>query len=142
MSREYPSVVDRLLDMEYISRFLSVGVLGAIFDNIVLFLAVEFVAISPIVAKVLSAESSIILMFAINERWTFSGHGSAGYLEMARRLLTSNVVRVGGLAVGLFVLYVLHNKLGMWYLLANALGIGCGFIANYVSESIFTWRVV
>lgn len=142
MSREYSSIINRLFDVEYISRFLSVGVLGAIFDNIVLFLAVEFVAISPLVGKVLSAESSIVLMFVINEYWTFSGHGGTGYRERGRRLLTSNIVRIGGLTVGLCVLFVLHHYLGMWYLLANVLGIGFGFIVNYFSETILTWRVV
>jgi putative flippase GtrA len=30
---------------------------------------------------------------------------------------------------------------GVWYLLANAAGIGVGFQANYTFESLVTWRV-
>lgn len=123
------------------SRFLSVGILGAVLDNVVLFSVVELSHISPVVAKAISAECSIVFMFLVNEFWTFATHGSKSLFGLLRRLLTSNVVRLGGLAVGFAVLYVFHHHLGVWYLLANVLGIGVGFIVNYVSESIFTWQL-
>jgi len=141
MSKQHQGITRRLFDSGYLSRFLSVGVIGAIFDNVVLVFAVELVAIAPLPAKVLSAELSIVLMFVINEQWTFAGQGCDGYRKLLRRLITSNIVRVGGLVIGMGILYLLHTQLGVWYLLANIFGIGVGFIANSFFESIYTWRI-
>lgn len=141
MRQSLPVSVQNLVSIDYASRFFSVGIVGAIFDNVVLFSIVELTRVSPILAKGVSAELSIVLMFLINEYWTFSGHGKASSRAFLRRLATSNVVRFGGLAVGLVGLYVFHNLLGLWYLFANVLGIGLGFVVNYVFEGVFTWRV-
>lgn len=141
MSRDYIITVRQLADIGYFSRFLSVGAIGAVFDNIVLVGTVEFIGMAPMVAKVLSAELSIVLMFVINEHWTFSGQGDDGLRKLAKRFATSNFVRLGGLIVGLGVLYVLHRLLGIWYLPANIAGLGIGFVVNYVSEGLFTWDV-
>lgn len=141
MSKDYIATVRQLADVGYFSRFLSVGAIGAVFDNIVLVGAVELAGIAPLVAKVLSAELSIVLMFVINEQWTFSGHGGDGLRDLAERFATSNAVRLGGLLVGFGVLYILHGLAGIWYLLANVVGLGVGFVVNYVAEGLFTWNV-
>lgn len=137
----YDKNIDSILDLEYISQFLSVGVVGAVFDNLVLFTVVELTAVQPLLAKGLSAECSIVLMFVINEYWTFAGYGANGHRGLLRRLLTSNVVRLGGLVVGFAVLFVLHNLFGVWYLAANVIGIAVGAVVNYLFESLFTWQI-
>lgn len=137
----YSRKLNQLINLRYISQFLSVGAVGAVVDNLVLILVVELTAVPPLLAKGLSAECSIVFMFVVNEYWTFAGHGTNSYLGLFRRLLTSNLVRLGGLAVGFAVLFVLHNQLGVWYLIANIVGIGFGSIVNYFFESLFTWRI-
>lgn len=121
-------------------QFLSVGVLGALFDNALLIGFHGFGGISLGSAKLASAEAAILFMFACNERWTFSGWGKNGLNGLARRVVTSNLVRLGGVAVATGVLLVL-TKLGVWYVLANVVGIGVGALLNYVLESLLTWRV-
>lgn len=141
MSKDHIATMRQLADVGYFSRFLSVGAIGAVFDNIILITAVELAGMEPLVAKVLSAELSIVLMFVINEQWTFSGQGDNGFRELVERFATSNAVRLGGLFVGFSVLYVLHGLAGVWYLLANVVGLGVGFVVNYVAEGLFTWNV-
>lgn len=121
-------------------QFLSVGVLGALFDNALLVALHGFGGISLTVAKLASAEAAILLMFACNERWTFSGWGKDGVRDLVRRVVTSNLVRLGGVAVATGVLLVL-TEVGVWYVLANVIGIGVGAVLNYVAESLLTWRV-
>lgn len=122
-------------------QFLSVGATGAVIDNVALAGFVEFGGLDPLTAKVLAAEISIILMFSINESWTFSDFGKKNPTAVLRRFLRSNAVRVGGVAVALGVLAVLHDGFGVWYLAANIAGIGVGFVVNYFAESLFTWQV-
>lgn len=122
-------------------QFLSVGIVGAICDNLVLVAVVETTAMRPFYAKVLSAEAAIVLMFLINERWTFAEFGTSSVRAVVRRFVTSNVVRAGGASVALVVLFVLTELFDVWYLAANVVGIGIGFVLNYTAESLATWRV-
>lgn len=130
-------------------QFLSVGVLGAICDNTIL-LALTSLGVLPVAAKLVGAETAIIVMFAVNEHWTFATEGRAGFRALGRRFLTSNVVRAGGVlvATGVFALLVRFQTVSipvagtdLWYLGANIVGIGVGFVVNYVLESLFTWQV-
>lgn len=132
--------VTSLVSHARFGQFLSVGVLGAIVDNLVLAGLVELAAVTPLWAKVASAEAAVILMFALNEHWTFSEFSTENPLSVIRRFVRSNVVRAGGVMVALSVLAVLHGFLGVWYLAANITGIGVGFAVNYVAESLFTWQ--
>lgn len=122
-------------------QFVSVGATGAIVDNIALAGFVEFGGLDPLVAKIIAAEIAIVVMFTINERWTFANFGAVGIIPLIWRFLRSNVVRIGGVAVALVTLAILHTGLGIWYLAANIIGIGIGFVVNYCAESLFTWRV-
>lgn len=122
-------------------QFFSVGIVGAVFDTVVLTLIVEFGGIAPFWAKFASAEVTIALMFVLNDRWTFAGETPNALVPALKRFVRSNLVRVGGVAVALLVLYVLHGLFGIWYPLANIAGIGVGVGVNYVAESLFTWRV-
>lgn len=123
-------------------KFLSVGIGGAVLDTLVLTLVVELTQVPPVYAKIVSAEAAIIAMFLVNDNWTFASEdvGSSTWATL-RRFARSNVVRAGGVAVALVVLYVLYDVFGVWYPVANVVGIGMGFVVNYVAESLYTWRV-
>lgn len=130
-------------------QFASVGALGALCDNGVL-LALTSVGVVPVVAKLVGAETAIIVMFTANERWTFATEGRPGLRALARRFLTSNAVRAGGVLVATAVFAVLIEFVpisipvagtDLWYLGANLIGIGVGVIVNYIAEGLFTWRV-
>lgn len=134
------AVLESLLSLERLLQFLAVGAAGAILDNALLVgLHGEF-AVPLLVAKLLSAEGAILVMFAVNERVTFDGWGERTLAALARRLVTSNLVRVGGLVTGLGVLAAL-TRIGVWYVAANTVGIGVGFVVNYCCESLVTWQV-
>ena len=79
-------------------------------------------------------------MFILNDYWTFDESGKENTRELLRRFARSNVVRWGGAGVALLVLHLLTTTLAVWYLLANAIGIGIGVIFNYVFESLITWK--
>jgi putative flippase GtrA len=136
-----------------IGQFVSVGAVGATAETIVvaaLTTGLLGVSILPLAAKAVGAELSISLMFLVNDAWTFADEGAAGRDSLIRRWLRSHLVRLGGLAVGFTVLFVLTELTtvsvvlagaDVWPTLANGIGIGCGMVLNYVFESVFTWRV-
>ncbi|MCU4926791.1 GtrA family protein [Halobacteria archaeon AArc-dxtr1] len=123
------------------TQFAGVGFVGAAVDNVVLFALVSATALGPVGGKVVAWVVAIGVIFAINERWTFAAYGSVGRRSLGYRLLRSYVVRFGGFLVTLSVLTILVYWAGIWYIVANLIGIGVGFFVNYTAESLYTWRV-
>lgn len=107
-------------------------------DNAVLVIIVEAGVLAPVFGAAVSKELAIITNFYFNDRWTFAGHNDKNRWH---RLANSNINRLGGLVISIVILYTLHTYLEIWYLFANIAGIGAGFVVNYVSESVITWRV-
>ncbi|WP_049895341.1 GtrA family protein [Halopiger xanaduensis] len=130
-----------LLSTARFSLFAGVGLVGATVDLLVLFLLVELTPFGPTPAKVVSWELSIVVIFVINEWWTFANYGRMGPRAIGKRFLRSNAVRFAGFLVTLGVLVGLVRWFGVWYLAANAIGLAVGFFVNYTCESLYTWRV-
>ncbi len=124
-----------------LGQFVSVGAVGYVVDNVVLAALVEVWGVAAALGKPASAEAAIVVMFAVNERWTFAEWGRRGTGHLLRRFATSNLVRVGGAAVAWAVLVALTELYGVHYLVGNTIGIGVGVVVNYVAESLVTWRV-
>ncbi|MFC6991953.1 GtrA family protein [Haladaptatus sp. GCM10025707] len=135
------NLVQSLLSGVRFGQFLSVGIVGLLFDNAALFVLHGLLEIPLWIAKVGSAETAIVVMFLVNENWTFSRWGESSPGELVKRFLKSNLVRVGGVAIAWAVLLVLNGEFGVWYPIANNVGIGVAFLFNYASESLVTWRV-
>jgi putative flippase GtrA len=150
-----------LLSVVRFGQFASVGVVGAVCDNTVLLLSSELgiaagIAgllgvpdLAPEVAKALGIEAAIVVMFLLNDNWTFD-EADGGGRSTVRRLLTSNLVRAAGIAVQLLVFSLVYRRLfvelsafgvDLWLLVASLCGIGLGMCVNYVTESLVTWRV-
>lgn len=122
------------------TQFLSVGIVGLLVDNASLVVLVQSTDLAPHFAAFPSKELSIMVMFLLNERWTFAKTKNSDS-RLTVRFLKSNLVRSVGAAVGIAVLYVLTQFVGIWYVAANIAGIGVGFVFNYVLESLFTWEI-
>ena len=162
--------IDELVSGVRFGKFVSVGVVGAVFDTAVLVTLTEGLGVVPEVATLVGIETAILVMFAINERWTFAEEGEEDRRSLLGRLKRSHVVRVVGsltqFVVFVFVYRVLFVPLALgdlgalsavggvlgvslaglagfdlWLLVAKGTGIGIGMLVNYVAESLFTWRV-
>ena len=134
------NVLRALLSPVRFTQFLSVGIVGLLVDNVSLVVLVQSTDLAPHVAAFPSKELSITVMFLLNERWTFA-ETENGDSRLGVRFLKSNLVRSVGAAVGIGVLYLLTQFLGIWYVAANVAGVGVGFLFNYVLESLFTWGI-
>ncbi|SFR37336.1 GtrA family protein [Halogeometricum limi] len=130
-------------------KFASVGAVGAVFDVTTTTALIVLFDVLNEYAKLVGAEVAIVVMFFVNENWTFADAGESGILPTLRRLLTSNVVRSGGLLVQFLVVRAFREAgfsflvLGfdVWELLPIPLAIGASMLLNYVAESVFTWRI-
>jgi len=130
-------------------KFASVGVVGAAVDTSIL-VALTQLGVLPEVATLVGIETAILMMFAINDRWTFAEHGAPGERSLLGRLARSHGVRAAGSLTQFFVFVAAFRGVAvslpvagvnLWLLAAKGTGIGVGMLVNYVFESLFTWRV-
>ena len=141
-------ILSTLVDFSRFSRFATVGIIGATIDITISGTLVLVWSLSPVLAKFIGAEIAIILMFIINDRWTFPGSPTVGLLHGIRRLIKSNIVRSGGISIQLLVVFLLTRTgivvtvagTDIWPVLTMPIAIGCGFLVNYVGETLLTWR--
>lgn len=131
-------------------QFVGVGAVGAAVDLSVSSVLTLGAVLPAEWAKLVGAECAIILMFLINDRWTFADHGEGELVAKFRRFIKSNVVRSAGLFVQFVVVYLLTTRLDvtvvvsgtdLWPLITLPIAIGCSVALNYVAESLLTWRV-
>lgn len=151
-------------------QFVSVGVLGAVVDTLVLVTLAEGAGVLPEIATLVGIETAILVMFVVNERWTFAAEGAPGRRSLLGRLKRSHLVRSAGVLTQFTVFVLVYRVLfvpvslgdiglvtavtavaglepgglvglDLWLLIAKGTGIGLGMLVNYVFESLFTWRV-
>jgi len=148
--RRLPDRFEPLLSGAQFGQFISVGVIGAVADTAVLALASFLFGLSDLWAKAAGVEVAILVMFLLNERWTFPDHGAIGYRPFLMRLGKSHLVRSGGVGVQLAIFWALVGPYGielsiagieLWFVVASLLSIGIATVINYVFESLFTWQV-
>lgn len=158
-----------LLSGTRFGKFLSVGLIGAACDTTVLLALSEGLGVLPEIATLAGIETAILVMFAINDRWTFAAEGGDDRRSLLTRLKRSHLVRVVGSVTQFLVFVVVYRLLfvpvelgdlglwgavtgvfgvgaglagiDLWLLVAKATGIGIAVMVNYVAESLFTWRV-
>ena len=148
--RVVPDRFESLVSGVRFGQFVSVGVVGAISDNTVLAVLGLAFGVSDMWAKAAGVETAILVMFLVNEHWTFAGQGDTGRRSFAKRLGKSHLVRSGGVAVQLTIYWLLTQWLtvelvvagtDLWFIAASPLAIGVAMLVNYVAESLFTWQV-
>lgn len=129
-------------------KFASAGAVGAICDTLILLFLVERVGLLEEISVLIGIEASILLMFLINDNWTYTSTDNIRTLP--RRLVRSHTVRVVGALTQFVVFTVIYrsyfmqlefNGVDVWLLVAKGTGIGFGMILNYTFESIFTWSI-
>jgi putative flippase GtrA len=142
--------LESLLHGVRFGKFVSVGVMGAVVDVTVFMLLSEAGILPPEIATLVGIETAILVMFTINERWTFADEGAPGRRSLFARLVRSHGVRAAGsltqFTVFLAILWSFDVQIalygvGLWKLVAKVSGIGVGMLVNYVFESLFTWQV-
>jgi putative flippase GtrA len=150
MSDERANYLSALNSRLRFGKFVSVGVVGAAFDTATLVFLVEVVGLLEEAAVLVGIEVAVLIMFLINDNWTFAHEGEQDRRSWIRRLARSHAVRSGGIVTQFLVFVAIYRLffvsvtvfgLDAWLLVAKGSGIAIGMLVNYVFESLFTWQV-
>ena len=133
-------------------RFLVVGAVSFLVNQVTLFVlydvvlgldgssTVSVLRVDPAlaVASVVALELSIVVRFALNDRWTFRERGC---LSLVRRLYLFQASSLGSPLLALLAVNVLTPQFGISYLVANSIGILLGLSLNWYCSSRVVWRL-
>ena len=128
-----PTIDGRLLYR--LVKFCLVGFFGLFLNSGVLFLLHGVGGVPVLLAASLAFETCVINQYFWHEFWTF-GTRSPSVI----RFLRYNAVSLGGLGITLATLHLLTDLAGVYYLIANLVGIGLGTLWNLSLNFMWTWR--
>lgn len=117
-----------------LAKFSLVGGSGVVVNTAALYLFYQIGHLPLVMASLLAVELAIVNNFLWNDRWTFGQHALS-----PMRFLRFNLVSAGGLAITTGTL-ALVTSFGVYYLLANLLGISLATLWNFAFNVLWTWR--
>lgn len=123
-----------------IVRFGLVGLSGIFVNMGLLYALTEIAGIYYLVSAAIAIELSIVNNFIWNDVWTFKSSRDLRFERKVQRFASFQAVSVGGLAINMVVLYLLAEIAGVYYLVANLVGIFVAFAWNYMVNRHFTWK--
>jgi len=121
-------------------KFCLVGLSGVGINEGLLWLFTEKVGLIYLASAAIAIETSIISNFILNNYFTFRQRNEPGVKAFFSRLLKFNVVSLAGLGINLGILALFTEVFGIYYLLANLVGIAVAFLWNYLVNTWWTWR--
>lgn len=126
-----------LAQTQRFQKFLAVGAIGLIVNQLALYLLAGFSSLPLLIASPVAIFMSMVVTFGLNEVWTW--HDRGGGPIMTRAILYGTI-NSGGLLINAGVLILLSQEFGVYYLIANLIGAGIAAVWNFGLNHIITWR--
>jgi putative flippase GtrA len=115
------------------ARFAVVGGVGTAINIVALLLLSRCAGLPLAAASALAVELSAVSNYLLNDSWTF-----AARTPTVRRFARFNIAAVLGLALNVFTVWFL-TRLGLYFLVADLVGIAFGFTLNYAFSVSWVW---
>lgn len=124
-------------------RFCSVGASGTAVNLAAIAVLIDLLSVRPLAADALAIEISIISNFIMNHNYTFrfSKHKD-DHSRLIHKLVKFNIGALGGALLSFAVFSFLYKYTGMYYLLADLVGIILATGWNYWVSTRFVWKSV
>jgi dolichol-phosphate mannosyltransferase len=114
-------------------KFCLVGLLGTLVNLAVLYASVEWAHVWYIIGATLAFCVAVTFNYALNKVWTFGDRtGSGGYVVGA--YLKFIAVSLVGLALNLGILYLLTERMHLWYILSQVIAILAASVLNFLGS--------
>ena len=117
-------------------KFGAVGATGVIINTTILYMLSRWVGFPLLLSSAIAVELAIVSNFFWNNRWTFACRSRS-----FARFVKFNVASLVGLTVNVTAVWGL-TRAGLYFLIANLVGIGIGVAVNYAGSVVWVWRRV
>ncbi|MCK9581780.1 MAG: GtrA family protein, partial [Methanoregula sp.] len=122
-----------------IFKFGIVGISGIVVNLGILYILVQYIHSNDLLASFIATEIAILNNFIWNDHWTFSSMEHREKSNWWHRLIAFNIISAGGVLINLGIFYGLTRWFGVWYILAQLVGILVAFSWNFFVNRRFTW---
>jgi putative flippase GtrA len=126
------------------SRIFRVGIIGVtglgIQTTVFEILGIILKVVSPSTAVIIGGEVSIVCIFFLNQRFSFKDRAESGGVLV--RLFKFHTVIAGSLFLQWFLTFTAERLTTDVFIIhaAYLLGVGLGFLTNYLGYIFFVWR--
>jgi len=114
-------------------KFALVGCSGVAVNTAVLYVLSRRLHLPLAASSAVAVEFSVMTNYVLNEFWTFAGRGVCG-----KRFAKFNIASLAGLSLNVLLVWSLTRH-GIYFLLANLIGIGVAFGVNYFLSTAWVW---
>ena len=116
------------------ARFCLVGGTGTAINTGVLYLLSRGLGLPLLVSSAIAVELAILSNYMLNDRFTFAARRPS-----FRRLAKFNITSLAGLSVNVMIVWLLTRH-GVYFLVANFVGIAVAVVVNYTFSVTWVWR--
>ncbi|NOX65274.1 MAG: GtrA family protein [Chlorobi bacterium] len=127
------TIKDRI-DKKFIIRFVKFGIVGGsgLFVNMfLLWFGKEVLSLPLTIASLIAIGISIFTNFVLNNFWTWKDNSTKNKYSFFHRMWRYYVTASLSATINYITLIVLSEYVGIYYLIANLIGIGFGIIFNF-----------
>ena len=121
-----------------IYKFAVVGAIGSLMALVITGFLTSKVGIFYAVSAFVGLELSSILVFFLNEKWTFSFVNKN--TKTIHRLIKNNIVSFLGFGINEAILVSLTSVVGIHYLLSEAIAMVITFVFTFSASKKITWK--
>lgn len=121
----------------HLIRYLMSGAAAAASNLAVLFILVHFIRMYYLSASIVAFVASVAVSFTLQKFWTFQDSLTH---DMRAQFVRYSAVVLTNLVLNIALMYLLVEKVGLWYLFAQVLTTGTIAIVGYIGYKRFVFR--
>jgi putative flippase GtrA len=114
-------------------KFGCVGVTGVIINTSMLYVLSGWAGLPLVAASALAVELAAISNYLLNDTWTFATRSPS-----LRGFAKFNTAALAGLVLNVLIVWLL-TRLGLYFLVADLIGIAAAFTVNYAFAVRWVW---
>ncbi len=129
---------DKIIQNPEIFKFISVGILNAVFLIFLLVFFTDFIGLFYILSAIIAYEITIILGFIIHDNWTFKKIIKSS--KKKNRFLKYNIFSLLGLGLNSLILFILTENIHIEYYYSEIIAIVIVFIFNFSTSKLISFK--
>jgi dolichol-phosphate mannosyltransferase len=121
-------------------KYAMVGAIGTLVNTAVLYGLTNYFGIYYLISSIIGIELSLLSNFILNDKWTFSGEKFQHSWKW--RLIQYHFISMFGAILLIACEYLFTDKLHVYYVVSNIMGIMLVFILNFILNRYTTWKSI
>ena len=123
--------------LKHMIKFAIVGSIGAVINLSILYCLTELFNFYYIFSEIVAFTVAVTNNYILNKLWTFKRKLEEEFILKYFEYVFINLI---SLALNLCLLFTLVESFEVWYLYAEVVATGCGFLINFSGNKFWTFR--